>query len=89
MAVLPAADMLTQEQAVEIRILARQGVSIRQIGRRMGLSRNTVRRHMSLGLGVTAATQSTRHRIDKRLGVLARSVLGGLHHEYLLTPALA
>jgi hypothetical protein len=31
----------------------------------------------------------TRHRIGERLGVRARSVLGGLHHEYLLAPALA
>ena len=46
MAVFWAADMLTQEQAVEIRILARQGESIRQISRRMGLSRNTVRRYL-------------------------------------------
>lgn len=38
--------MLTQEQAVEIRILARQGQSIRQIARTMGVSRNTVRRYL-------------------------------------------
>jgi transposase len=46
MAVFWAANMLTQEQAVEIRILARQGESIRQISRRTGLSRNTVRRYL-------------------------------------------
>jgi transposase len=46
MAVFWAAGMLTQEQAVEIRILARQGESIRQISRRTGLSRNTVRRYL-------------------------------------------
>lgn len=46
MAVFWAVDMLTQEQAVEIRILARQGESIRQISRRTGLSRNTVRRYL-------------------------------------------
>lgn len=46
MAVFWAADMLTQEQAVEIRILARQGESIRQISRHTGLSRNTVRRYL-------------------------------------------
>jgi hypothetical protein len=28
----------------------------------------------------------TRHRIGECLGVRARSVLGGLHHEYLLAP---
>jgi hypothetical protein len=31
----------------------------------------------------------TRHRIGERLGVRARSVLGGLRHEYRLVPALA
>ena len=52
---------------------------------------------MALGRGVPdhpfvivpPATPPTRHRIGERLGVRARSVLGGLHHEYLLTPASA
>jgi len=35
--------MLTQEQAVEIQVLRRQGRSIRQIAQETGLSRNTVR----------------------------------------------
>ncbi|HET8705211.1 MAG TPA: IS21 family transposase [Pseudomonadales bacterium] len=38
--------MLTQEQSVEIRVLARQGQSIRQIAKTLGISRNTVRRHL-------------------------------------------
>ena len=38
--------MLTQEKVVEIRVLARQGQSIRQIARELGCSRNTVRRHL-------------------------------------------
>lgn len=38
--------MLTQEQAVEIQVLSRQGQSIRQIVRETGLSRNTVRRYL-------------------------------------------
>jgi hypothetical protein len=37
---------------------------------------------------VPSATPLTRHRIGERFGVRARSVLGGLHHEYLLVPAL-
>jgi len=41
------------------------------------------------GLVALSATSLTRHRIGERLGVRARSVLGGLHHEYLLVPALA
>src|SRR6185312_2499481 len=38
--------MLTQEQAVEIRVLRRQGWSIRAIARETGLSRVTVRRYL-------------------------------------------
>ena len=38
--------MLTQEQAVEIQVLRKQGRSIRQIAREMGMSRNTVRRYL-------------------------------------------
>ncbi len=38
--------MLTQEQAVEIKVLKRQGRSIRQIMRETGLSRNTVRKYL-------------------------------------------
>ena len=52
---------------------------------------------MALGPGVPDppselvpfARQPTRHRIGERLGVRARSVLGGLHHEYLLAPVSA
>jgi hypothetical protein len=52
---------------------------------------------MALGRGVpdppsqvvTSETPPTRHRIGERLAVRARSVLGGLHHEYPLAPASA
>ena len=58
---------------------------------------NGGRPHMALGPGVPDppseaapyATPMTRHRIGERLGVRASSVLGGLHHEYLLVPASA
>jgi transposase InsO family protein len=53
---------------------------------------NRGRPHMALGPGVPvvrSAPPLTRHRIGERLGVRARSVLGGLHHEYLPAPALA
>ena len=51
---------------------------------------------MSLGPGVPdppavrtfAFSQQSRHRIDERLLVHVRSMLGGLHHEYSLAPAL-
>ncbi|MGB7183010.1 MAG: helix-turn-helix domain-containing protein, partial [Burkholderiaceae bacterium] len=39
--------MLTQEQSVEIRVLSRQGKSIRAIARDLGISRVTVRRYLS------------------------------------------
>jgi hypothetical protein len=38
---------------------------------------------------VPSATLPTRHPIGERLDVHARSVLGGLHHEYLPAPAWA
>ena len=58
---------------------------------------NHGRPHMALGPGVPdppsavaqLATQLSRHRIGEHLMVHVRSVLGGLHHEYSLAPALA
>jgi transposase len=38
--------MLVAEEAVEIRVLKRQGKSIREIARTLGVSRNTVRRYL-------------------------------------------
>jgi transposase len=43
--------MLTQEQAVEIKVLVRQGAGIREIARQLGCSRNTVRRYLRAGAG--------------------------------------
>jgi len=41
------------------------------------------------GLVAPSATPLIRDRIGEHLSVRARSVLGGLHHEYLPAPALA
>jgi transposase len=38
--------MLTQEQAVEIRVMARRGEGVREVARQLGCSRNTVRRYL-------------------------------------------
>src|SRR5689334_9455384 len=38
--------MFTQERAVEIRVLRRQGLGIREIARELGCSRRTVRRYL-------------------------------------------
>ena len=58
---------------------------------------DVARPHMTLGPGVPdppvgpvlATNQKSRHRLGARAVVCARSVLGGLHHEYSLAPALA
>jgi transposase len=39
-------SMLTQEQAVEIRVLRRRGLGIRAIARELGCSRTTVKRYL-------------------------------------------
>lgn len=46
MAALIGPSMLTQEQAVEIRVMARRGEGVRAIARQLGCSRNTVRRYL-------------------------------------------
>ena len=38
--------MLTQEQAVEIRVLRRRGLGLRAIARELGCSRTTVKRYL-------------------------------------------
>ncbi|WP_143161135.1 helix-turn-helix domain-containing protein, partial [Pollutimonas bauzanensis] len=38
--------MLTQEQAVEIKVLMRHGAGIREMARELGCSRNTIRRYL-------------------------------------------
>ena len=55
------------------------------------------RPHMALGPGVPdppagavlRANEKSRHHLGARALVCARSVLGGLHHQYSLAPALA
>ncbi|MEN9119154.1 IS21 family transposase [Xanthomonas euvesicatoria] len=57
--------MLTVEEQVEIKILARQGMSIREISRQLQVSRNTVRRYLR---DVAAAQRQPRgarpHKLD-------------------------
>ena len=52
--------MLTQEQAVEIKVLARRGVPIREIARQLGCSRNTVRRYLANADAVRYGPRSAR-----------------------------
>ena len=58
---------------------------------------NEARPHMALGAGaadllpaaVRRATHLSRHEIGGRLVLRVESILGALHHEYSLAPALA
>jgi transposase InsO family protein len=58
---------------------------------------NEAHPHMALGPGVSdppsavvrPATQLSRHQIGGGLVLRVKSILGGLHHEYSLVPALA
>ena len=51
----PEGLMLVAEEAVEIRVLRRQGKSIREIARMLDVSRNTVRRYLRTeGCGATS-----------------------------------
>ncbi len=58
---------------------------------------NAARPHMALGPGVPdppltavrSSTQLTRHKIDGRLVLGVKSILGGLHHEYSLAQQVA
>ncbi|MGO9329186.1 MAG: hypothetical protein ACLQJ0_13840 [Steroidobacteraceae bacterium] len=59
---------------------------------------NTARPHMALGPGVPDPPPATmqvkpcsgsRHHLREELAVRAKSVLGGLHHEYFLAPGAA
>lgn len=67
--------MLTQEQAVEIRVLERQGRSIRQIMRDTGLSRNTVRKYLRGGGKATYGPREPRAcKIDPHKGYLLERI---------------
>jgi transposase len=46
MTALTEPSMLTQEQTVEIRVMARRGEGVRAIAKQLGCSRNTVRRYL-------------------------------------------
>jgi transposase len=52
--------MLTQEQAVEIKVLARRGVPVREIARQLGCSRNTVKRYLNDANAVRYGPRSPR-----------------------------
>jgi predicted transcriptional regulator len=50
--------MLTQKQAVEVRVLASRGAKVKQIARELGISKNTVKRYLRIR---RRATSRVRH----------------------------
>jgi transposase len=66
--------MLTQEQAVEIRVLERQGRSVRQIMRETGLSRNTVRKYLRGGQAQYGPRQPRPCKLDAHKGHLLERI---------------
>ena len=67
--------MLTQEQAVEIQVLNKQGRSIRQIARETGLSRNTVRRYLREGRPIRYGPREPRAcKLDPYKGFLQERI---------------
>jgi transposase len=73
--------MLVAEEAVEIRVLSRQGKSIRDIARMLKISRNTVRRYLR-GDGLTRYERKARpSKVDDYKQYIAERVRAGLPPE--------
>jgi len=69
--------MLVAEESVEIRVLSRQGKSIREIGRMLEVSRNTVRRYLR-GDGLPHYERETRPgKLDHYKQYIAERVRAG------------
>jgi len=76
---------------------ARKAAPRRRIPSYCEFATHRARPHMALGPGVPdpppaatrPSTQLSRHQIGGRLVLRVKSILGGLHHEYSLAPALA
>ncbi|WP_215796453.1 IS21 family transposase [Paludibacterium paludis] len=80
--------MLTQEQVVEIQILIRQGKSIREITRMLGVSRNTVRRHLREANSHRYKERPPRpSKLDPFIGYLRRRIREA-HPQWLPTTVL-
>lgn len=67
--------MVLAEGAMEIRILKRQGLSVREIARRTGVSRNTVKRYLkSTEDPVYAARPAVEGKLDAHKAFLSERV---------------
>lgn len=52
--------MLTEKQVVEIKVMSQRGMSIREMARQLGCSRNKVRRYMHEGVALVYGPRSPR-----------------------------
>jgi len=60
--------MLTQENAVEIEVLLKQGMGVREVARRCGVSRNMVRRVRDEGAGRRYERERRCSKLDAFVG---------------------
>ena len=68
-------SMLTQEEAVEIRVMARRGEGVRSIAKQLNCSRNTVRRYLRDGAACRYGPRSARVcKLDQYKGYLSERV---------------
>jgi transposase len=66
--------MLTQEDAVEILVLLKQGMGVREVARRCGVSRNTVRRVRDEGSERRYTRQQRASKLDAFRDYLAERI---------------
>lgn len=66
--------MLTQEDAVEILVLLKQGMGVREVARRCGVSRNTVRRVRDEGSARQYSREGRASKLDAFRGYLAERI---------------
>jgi transposase len=80
--------MLTQEQVMEIRILARQGKGIREIAGELGISRNTVRRYLRDSTSGRYARRASRPGKLAPYEVYLRERIAQAHPNWLPAPVM-
>jgi len=81
--------MLTGEESMEIRVLMRQGMSIRSIARTLGISRNTVRKYArESGEPSYGPRHATGSKLDAFKGYLTERVQAALPHSLPATVLL-
>jgi transposase len=80
--------MIDTEVCMEIHILARQGLSIRKISKRLGLSRNTVRKYLRSDIPPSYGERAPRPgKLDPFKGYIANRVAAA-HPDWIPSPVI-